>query len=73
MHSGDVLVILDLRQDESLFEAGFAREVFHTDQYFINCRYQIIRISVVFLHNIIIDANLKNMRAAELCYIAGCK
>ncbi|CAI9112807.1 OLC1v1013300C1 [Oldenlandia corymbosa var. corymbosa] len=24
---GDVLVILDLRQDESLFEAGFAREV----------------------------------------------
>lgn len=25
--TGDVLVILDLRQDESLFEAGVAREV----------------------------------------------
>lgn len=25
--AGDVLVVLDMRQDESLFEAGVAREV----------------------------------------------
>jgi hypothetical protein len=27
IHTGDVLVVLDLRPDETLFEAGVAREV----------------------------------------------